>query len=84
MITGPVRQQRVLDGCVQPECLDRIRDLLAELWLTDGAIAEVDRNLFETAVIEVAGNIVRHARSADGFDCRVTVGLSFDTCGQMA
>jgi anti-sigma regulatory factor (Ser/Thr protein kinase) len=34
--------------------------------------------LFETAVIEVAGNIVRHGRSPNGFRCRVTIGV-YDT-----
>jgi len=70
---GPVRHHRVLDGCVEPECLDRIHRMLAELWSADSHIAEVDRTHFETAVIEVAGNIVRHGRSAAGFCCRVVI-----------
>ena len=78
MTTGPVRHQRVLDSCVEPECLDRIHQLLAELWIAEGGIAEIDRMLFETAVIEVAGNVVRHRRSPNGFRCWVTLGV-YDT-----
>jgi anti-sigma regulatory factor (Ser/Thr protein kinase) len=49
-----------LEGRADLPCLERVHDLVDELW---GLVPEVelrDRYRFETAVIEVAGNIVEH------------------------
>lgn len=64
---------RVLDGCVEPECLNRISDELHQLWAEVGNVVELDRMMFEIAIVELAGNVVQHRRSADGFECRVTI-----------
>lgn len=44
-----------------PECLDRIQDLLDQVWDDGPAVSPSDRMTFSTAVVEVAGNIVAHA-----------------------
>ena len=45
---------------VGPACLDRTHDLLAQLWREQPDVAETDRIMFSTAVLEVANNIVSH------------------------
>ncbi|WP_104175787.1 ATP-binding protein [Arthrobacter sp. Y81] len=49
-----------LHACADPECLDKVHDLLAEMWSTSPDVTETDRAMFEIAVIEIAANIVRH------------------------
>lgn len=75
-MTEPVAHQRVLDDCVQPECLDRISDVLQQLWTEVGDMPDLDRMMFEMAVIELAGNVVRHRHSDTGFECRITLRVS--------
>ena len=49
-----------LEGRADPVSLDRVHDLVDELWNRVPDVAVRDRHAFETAVIEVAGNIVEH------------------------
>ena len=44
----------------RPECLDRIHDLLAQLWQQHPEVSEGDRIMFTTAVLEVGNNILTH------------------------
>lgn len=57
---GPHQEHR-LQVAAQPESLDRVHDLLVQLWDDEPDVPTVDRASFETAVVEVTGNIVRHA-----------------------
>lgn len=49
----------------RPECLDRVHDLVARLWDTADGFSDDARIRFETAVAEVAANVVEHAGSGD-------------------
>lgn len=49
-----------LEGRAELGCLERVHDLVDELWACVPAVAVTDRYRFETAVIEVAGNIIEH------------------------
>lgn len=49
-----------LDGADDAVVLDRVHDALALLWRSAGDVGETDRIALETAVVEVAGNVVRH------------------------
>lgn len=49
-----------LSGPARPELLDRIHDLLGELWRAHPGVAEVDQLMFTTAVLEVSNNILTH------------------------
>ena len=66
-------QEHVLRVGAHPESLDRVHELLARLW-TDDDMPAVDRMQFETAVAEVAANIVEHA--ADGRDVTLVLRVS--------
>ena len=52
-----------LAGRAEPGCLDRVHDLVEELWLRVPGVQPSDRYRFETAVIEVAGRV--HAHGVD-------------------
>lgn len=49
-----------LEGRADLPCLERVHDLVDELWVRVPEVQPDDRYRFETAVIEVAGNIVEH------------------------
>jgi serine/threonine-protein kinase RsbW len=49
-----------------PTCFDVVQDALVELWTDAEDVGPTDRMLFETALIEIVGNLVEHARRSDG------------------
>jgi serine/threonine-protein kinase RsbW len=51
-----------LSGLAVPESLDLVQDLLARVRGEHTDIDETDLTLFETAIAEIHGNVVRHAR----------------------
>ncbi len=53
--------EQVLAACAQPECIERVHQLLDELFADVGDMREEDRIGFETAVAEIAANVVEHA-----------------------
>lgn len=55
-------------------CLDAVQDELAELFADAPEADGVDRMLFETALVEIVGNLVEHARTPD--DEPVTIDLN--------
>ena len=60
-----------LEGRADLECVERVHDLVDELWVAVPDVEPMDRYRFETAVIEVAGNIVEHG----GADVRLRLWL---------
>ncbi|GAB2860597.1 ATP-binding protein [Nocardioides pacificus] len=46
--------------------LERVHDLVEQLWEVHPHVPATDRARFETAVIEILGNIVEHAFALDG------------------
>ncbi len=53
--------EHVLAACAQPECIERVHQLLDKLFADVGDMREEDRIGFETAVAEIAANVVEHA-----------------------
>ena len=60
-----------LHACVDPECLGKVHNLLAEMWTTATDVSELDRMMFETAVIEIAANIVQHGAAEGPINCNL-------------
>jgi serine/threonine-protein kinase RsbW len=58
----------------EPAALERVHELLQELWHDADDVAAEDRIRFETAVTEIAGNIVLHA--PDGRPLEFTLHVS--------
>lgn len=54
----------VIEGLSVPESLDRLHDLLDRVAQDEPGLDQQDLLLFETAVIEIAGNVVEHGRPA--------------------
>ncbi|WP_454051339.1 ATP-binding protein [Cellulomonas sp. Marseille-Q8402] len=73
----PAVEVRV-DGVAEPGWLDEVHDGLARLWTAVPAVPEADRLRFETAVIEIAGNVVRHTASGGDGPVRATTLLRVD------
>ena len=47
-------------GPAEPGCLDRIHELMQQLWQAGPPVDDVDQMMFAMAVLEIANNIVRH------------------------
>jgi serine/threonine-protein kinase RsbW len=53
-----------LDLRVTPDAVDEVQDALARFWEHDG-VSMLDRIRFETALVEIVGNVVEHAYELD-------------------
>ncbi len=72
LMTGGGRiQMHELHVCVDPDCLRKVHSLLAAMWATSTDVSELDRIMFETAVMEIAANIVQHAPDKDPTKCNL-------------
>lgn len=67
-----------VDGAAEPEWLDEVHDGLARLWAAAPSVPELDRLRFETAVIEIATNVVRHTTPVGDPPVRATTLLRVD------
>jgi serine/threonine-protein kinase RsbW len=68
----------------QPDSLDEIHDLIESLWTAQARFPPADRLRFETAVIEVAGNIVTHAVAGRPRRQKMTVELTLTATPEAA
>ena len=59
-------RRELVDADVELESLELVHDLLEEWWPAVGEVPMQRRFAFETAVIEIAGNVVEHSRRLDG------------------
>jgi serine/threonine-protein kinase RsbW len=55
--------------------VDLVHSFLQTLWATRPDIGDLDRMAFETALIELASNVVEHANSGEGVTCIITVAV---------
>ncbi len=69
---------RVLDAAAGPDALEHVHGLIASLWADAPDVAQADRIGFETAVIEIAANILEHACSGVRVDMRLEVDAHAD------
>lgn len=65
--------RRQLAVAAVPQCLDSVHDLLTDLWVEVADVAVQDRVRFETAVVEVADNIVAQAAGRTDVELQLTV-----------
>jgi serine/threonine-protein kinase RsbW len=61
----------VLETTASPASLDEVHDLFVQLWQSASDVAASDRNAFETAVAEVAANIIEHASRGEDVSMRL-------------
>ena len=62
-----------LETRAAPSCLDEVHALFEELWLDVPDVAATDRMAFQTAVAEVAANIVEHAAKGRDVSLRLVL-----------
>lgn len=68
-----------VDGTAEPAWLDDLHDALERLWAEVPAVPETDRMLFETAVVEIATNIVRYTTPSGPGPARASARLRADS-----
>jgi serine/threonine-protein kinase RsbW len=74
----PGEGRRTVTVPARPEALDDVHEALAALWAEVPDVVTTDRLAFETALTEVAGNIVQHARAAPGLELTVEIDVAVD------
>jgi serine/threonine-protein kinase RsbW len=53
-----------LSGLAVPETIDLLHELLAEVRVDHPDVTETDLSMLETAIVEIAGNVVQHGADA--------------------
>lgn len=56
-----------------PDTIGRVHELLERMWADAPHISAIDRMSFETALIEVAANVIQHANHGNPVECTVAV-----------
>lgn len=56
-----------------PTDVDAVHDFLEGIWEANPDIDEMDKMAFETALIELASNVIQHADTGDGVTCVMVV-----------
>ena len=59
-----------------PDDVDSVHDMLESVWLSAPQVSPRDRFSFETALIELASNVIRHADGGAGVSCALTVEIT--------
>jgi serine/threonine-protein kinase RsbW len=54
-----------LSAPADPETMDLVHAVLEQLWSVHGDVSDRDRTRFETAIMEILGNIIEHAYQLD-------------------
>ncbi len=61
-----------------PDDVDDVHAFLEEVWTSDPTVSPTDRMAFETAIIELAANVIQHADAGDGVTWHLTVSCTSD------
>ncbi|WP_368496547.1 ATP-binding protein [Herbiconiux sp. A18JL235] len=56
-----------------PDDVDAVHEFLETVWEANPGVGELDRMAFETALIELASNVIQHAAGDGGVTCVLTV-----------
>ena len=62
-----------LEMSVPPDDVDTVHNLLETVWSDAPGISLRDRMSFETALVELASNVIQYANAGTGVSCRVSV-----------
>jgi serine/threonine-protein kinase RsbW len=66
------RQVHELNACADTEYLEKVHGFLQQVWATSSDVSVTDRTMFETAVMEIAANIIEHGDEART-SCSITI-----------
>jgi serine/threonine-protein kinase RsbW len=56
-----------------PDDVDTVHSMLASVWEESEAVSLRDRFSFETALVELASNVMRHANPGSGVSCHLAI-----------
>jgi serine/threonine-protein kinase RsbW len=56
-----------------PDDVDAVHAFLETVWQANPDVSEFDRMAFETALVELASNVIQHAGGDEGVTCVLTV-----------
>ncbi|WP_066043166.1 ATP-binding protein [Herbiconiux solani] len=56
-----------------PDDVDAVHEFLESVWTANPEVSEYDRMAFETALIELASNVIQHASGEGGVTCVLSV-----------
>ena len=73
-----VRGRLELSAPADPETMELVHAVLEQLWSVHDDVADHDRARFETAVMEILGNIIEHAYRLDDLDSAADNPRRFD------
>ena len=61
-----------------PDDVDAVHNLLNSVWADRPKISDTDRFSFETAIVELTSNVIRHGDTGSGISCLITVNVFVD------
>ena len=61
-----------------PDDVDEVHNLLIAVWADRPMVSDADRYSFETAIIELTTNVIRHGDTGSGISCLITVNVFDD------
>jgi serine/threonine-protein kinase RsbW len=67
-----------IDLAAPPDDVNSVHDHLESVWDRHPEVGELDRISFETALIELAANVIRHGDSGEGVTCSLIVDVRED------
>lgn len=70
--------ERTLRFNTPADDVDTVQDFLEALWEEHDDVAALDRMAFETAIAELAANVIQHADGGSGVTCVLTVDIEAD------
>lgn len=73
--------ERAIDFRTPPDSVDVVHEALASLWAERADVDEMDRIMFETALIELASNVIQHATSSTAILCHLEITADDSTIG---
>ncbi|MCL1897345.1 MAG: ATP-binding protein [Micrococcales bacterium] len=74
----PEDKSYVLKGLASPDQLDNVHDLLEQAAGEHPSINPMDVKLFETAILELANNVIQYGRPVGKVQWEVTIRVSHD------
>ena len=61
-----------------PDDVDAVHNLLNSVWIDRPKVADVDRFSFDTAMVELTSNVIRHGDTGSGISCSITINVRED------
>ena len=61
-----------------PDDVDAVHNLLNSVWVDRPKVTDADRYSFDTAIVELTSNVIRHGDTGSGISCSITINVDHD------